>query len=376
MIIYGLDGSSLLRTQPTGVERYAANLLKAMMVTPFNPQDEKVIIYAPEPQPQDLHLPTGWTWKKLGFWLPKGWTHLRLSLELSLRPPTVFFNPAHEIPLFHRRAKIATTIHDLAFRRVPAAYSATNLRRQEWAVKRAVNQAQIIFAVSAATKQDLIDFYHVPEDLVVVTHNAPADRPGPVTDTRDVMVKYGVTPGMYILFVGRLENKKNVVTLIRAFNELRRRYGAGHPLKLVLAGGLGHGGDEVMQVARSVESRADIVIPGYIPDRDFAGLVSQALCFAFPSWSEGFGMPVIEAMALGTPVIASDTPALKEVCGDAAVLVPPEDVGKWAVAIDHLLTNQTLRQQLHLKGLARATDFSWPATAEATWAGLRAAARE
>ncbi len=376
MIIYGLDGSALLATNPTGVERYASNLIRAMMQLPLKVEEEQVIIYSHLEKPAEFLLPAGWSWKKLGFWLPKGWTHVRLSCELMLHPPTVFFNPAHEIPLLHRRSQIATTVHDLAFRHVPAAYSATNLKRQEWAIKRAVKQAQIIFAVSGATKQDLLDFYKVDKDKVVVTPNAPADRPGPQTEAREVMVKYGLTPGMYILFVGRLENKKNLVTLIRAFNELRRRYGTGHPIKLVLAGGNGHGSQEVIDTARAVESSQDIVLPGYIPDADFSALMSNALCFAFPSWSEGFGMPVIEAMSLGTPVIASDTSALKEVCGGAALLVPPEDVGKWGIALDTLLTNQTLRQELNAKGHDRAKAFSWTATAQATWEGLRAAARE
>ncbi len=374
MITYGIDGSALLKPYPTGVERYVVELLSAMMTMPLNLNDERVIIYASKAKPPTLALPAGWEWKVLGFWLPKGWTHLRLSLELLWRPPEVFFNPAHEIPLFHRRVKIVTTVHDVVFRHVPAAYSPRNLRRQEWAIKRIVTQAETILAVSEATKTDLVEIYKVPEDKLCVT---PLARPVSTIASRpaeQVLLKYALTPGMYVLFVSRVEAKKNPVTLIRAFIELRRRYGIGHPLKLVLAGSLGFGSATAVQAAKSSNCAPDIVFLGYVPDEDIPALMEHALCFAFPSLGEGFGLPVLEAMSYGTPVIASDIKALREVAGEAAMFVPPLDTTQWTVALDTILINQNRRQQLTALGRERVNMFSWQQTAAATWRALRATA--
>jgi glycosyltransferase involved in cell wall biosynthesis len=376
MITYGIDGTALLHPNPTGVERYVANLLRAMMASEFPLQDERVVLYAPKPKPADLVLPAGWEWKELGFWLPKGWTHIRLSLELLVRPPDVFFNPAHEIPFFHRRVKIVTTVHDVVFRHVPAAYPPANLRRQEWAVKRIVKQAQTVLAVSEATKKDLIELYKMPAERIVATHLAPASGTGPRQEAAPVMRQYGLTPGMYVLFVSRVEAKKNPLTLVRAFIELKRRYGVGHPLKLVLAGSQGFDGEAAVRAAKASACANDIHFLGYVPDANIPALMENALCFAFPSLGEGFGIPVLEAMASGCPVVASDIPAIREVAGEAAMFVPPLDVTKWTVALDTMLVDQPRRQELSAKGRERVKSFSWDKTAAATWQALRATAHE
>ncbi len=371
MITYGIDGTALLKPNPTGVERYVARLLGAMMQVPLALEEERIILYAPKSKPVDLNLPAGWEWKELRFFLPKGWTHVRLSRELLLHPPDVFFNPAHEIPMFHRRAKIVTTVHDVVFRHTPAAYPAKNLRRQEWAIKRIVKQAQTILAVSEATKKDLLEIYKVPAERVIATPLAPATGFGQAQAASEVMRKYAVTPGMYILFVSRVEAKKNPITLIRAFIELRRRYGVGHPLKLVLAGSKGFGGDEAMRIAQTSNCTNDILFLGYVPDEDIPGLMENALCFAFPSLGEGFGMPVLEAMASGAPVVASDIPATREVALDAAIFVPTLDVASWTVALDTMLVDQKRREELSAKGRERVKAFTWDKTAAQTWKALR-----
>lgn len=376
MPTYGIDASALLKTNPTGVEKYVSHLLKAMMATPLVVNEEQVILYAPGAKPDTLVLPSGWSWQVLKFWLPKGWTHLRLSAELLFRPPTIFFNPAHEIPLFHRHAKLVSTVHDVVFRHAPAAYSAKNLRRQEWAINRVAKQAQTILAVSQATKQDLIEFYKVKEERIVVTPLAPASEVKAVGATADIMRKYDLTPGMYVLCAGRVEAKKNPITLIRAFVELRRRYGIGHPLKLVLAGSLGFGGEEVVKIAKSSNCVNDIVFLGYVPDEDLPTLMGQALCFAFPSLGEGFGLPVLEAMATGVPVVASDLPVLHEAAGEAAMFVPALDVARWTVALDAMLIDQSRRVELSAKGRERVKQFSWDRTAALTWEALRQVVRE
>ncbi len=376
MITYGIDGTALIKPTPTGVERYVTQLLSAMMTLPLAPESERVILYAPQAKPAQLVLPLGWVWKELDFWLPRGWTHIRLSYELLRHPPDVFFNPAHEIPLCHGRAKVMTTVHDVIFRHVPGAYSAASLRRQEWAIKSIAKRAARIVTVSEATKTDLIDIYKIPAERLVVTPLAPGSSLGPPATAQAVMRKYALTPGMYVLFVGRVETKKNPITLIKAFIELRRRYGVGHPLKLVLAGSQGFGAEAALNLAKASNCTNDILFLGYVPDEDVPELMANALCFAFPSLGEGFGIPILEAMAAGLPVIASDLPVMREIAHEAALFVPALDVAKWTVALDTMLIDQKRREELSVKGKERVKAFSWIQTAEATWQALRDTAHE
>lgn len=379
MITYGISAAALSHEHPTGVEGYVANLLQAMMQHPIDVEQERIVLYSAQAKPVDLSLPSGWHWKELKWWLPKGWTHGRLSLELMFRPPDVFFNPAHELPLFHRRAKLVTTVHDVVFRTVPSAYPAANLRRQEWAIKRIVKHSQTILAVSEATKKDLVDIYTVDSERIRVTHLAPSPSTSvgvTATSAPNVMRKYNLTPGMYVLFVSRVENKKNPITLLRAFIELKRRYGVGHPLKLVLAGSPGFGGEDARKVAQASACANDILFLGYVPEVELPALREQALCFAFPSLGEGFGLPVLEAMAAGCPVIASDIPVLHEVAGEAAVFVPALDVTQWTVALDTMLVDQVKRAELVKLGHERVKQFTWEQTAKQTWEALRATAHE
>ena len=132
-----------------------------------------------------------------------------------------------------------------------------------------------------------------------------------------------------------------------------------------------YGGEEALQVARASNCVNDILFLGYVPDEDIPGLMENALCFTFPSLGEGFGIPVLEAMAAGAPVVASDIPAVREVAGDAAIFVPPLDVAKWTVALDTMLVDQKRREELSAKGRERVKTFSWERTAAATWKALR-----
>ncbi len=375
MIVYGIDANALLRDRPTGVERYVLNLLRAMMRTPLG-VDERVVLYGAGPQPTHLLLPEGWSWKELRFFLPKGWTHIRLSAELLLHPPDVFFCPAHEIPFLHRKSKIVTTVHDVVFRQVPAAYAPRVLRRQEWAVKRMVKQSEAILTVSEATKQALVEHYRVTPDHVFPTLLAATDPIQNPTSADEVLRKHRLTAGQYILSVGRIEAKKNPATLVRAFIELKRKYGQGHPLVLVLAGAVGYSGEEVVKLAKESSFAQDIRFPGYVTDTDLPELMKNALAFVFPSLGEGFGIPVLEAMQYGAPVIVSDIPPMHEVAGDAAFFVPPLDVASLTTTMERFMLEPKTVEEYRQKGLARVREFSWDNTAHATWKALRATARE
>ena len=180
-------------------------------------------------------------------------------------------------------------------------------------------KATKLLAISEATKNDLVELAHADATKIVVTPLAVNASDFTVTPEQksEVLNRYRLSAGKYFLYVGRLETKKNVVTLLRAFAELKKDLGVGHPIELVLAGKWGYG-EEAIKQTLAVNNNGVRVL-GFTPEEDLASLYSGALAFCFPSLYEGFGMPVLEAAAAGTPVIASDIPALREVMGDAAV---------------------------------------------------------
>ena len=375
MKTYGIDANALTRANPTGVERYVHFLLNAMMRVPLE-IDERVVLYV-RSIPTDIDLPQGWSWKVLSFFLPKGWTHLRLGYELMIHRPNVLFVPAHESPLLAPKSiPVVTTIHDVAFAMNPRVYDPASRQRQELAVQNAIRRARILLTPSNATKHDLESHYHVASDRIVVTPLAPTLSVIPaqagIHQASELLRKLQIGKGRYVLSISRLEKKKNTALLIRAFAQLKRKFGAGNPLVLVLAGSFGYGEQEIRRVIDE-EKMADFVrLTGYVSDEDASALLSNALCFVFPSVAEGFGIPVLEAMEHGTPVIASNIAVMREVCGVAAVLVSPNDVSALSSAIESIMESKT-REDHRARGFVQARTFSWETTAAETWKALRRA---
>ncbi len=376
-MLYGIEVNALTLDKKTGVERYVDCLMRAMMAVPLHDGD-RVRLYVAK-IPAGYELPAGWEWRELGFSLPKGWTHVRLSWELFRNPPDVFFNPSHEVPMFvGRKTHVVSTVHDLAFRRVPDAYPPKSRRRQELAIARAVKKATRLLAISETTTHDLVELAHADAAKIAVTPLAVHAAEFTVAPNvmEEVLQRYRLSPQRYVLFVGRLETKKNIVTLLRAFSEIKKELGVGHPLELVLAGKWGYGEQDIKNTLAAKgdpstgSGQSGVRVLGFTPDEDVAALYAGALGFCFPSLYEGFGMPVLEAAAAGTPVLASDIPAHREVMGDAAVFVPPTDVVAWTAALRRLVFEPALRAECIAKGKVRVAQFSWESTAVKTWDAL------
>ncbi len=369
-MIYGIVVDALTVSAPTGVERYVRALLTAMMEQSLQP-DERVVLYAAKMPLGNFSLPQGWEWKILPFALAKGWTHLRLSAELLHHPPDVLFVPAHEVPLFvSKKTKIVATVHDVAFRRLSHIYGNQAARRQEWAIRRVVKKATRILVVSRTTGQDLIELYGVTPERLAVSPLAVAQGMQMGSEERaTILQRYRLVAGKYLFYIGRLEEKKNVVTLIRAFAVLKRDLGIGHPVTLVLAGSYGFGKERITRAL--AEAPDDVAVLGFVPDTDVAALFGGALALCFPSHYEGFGLPLLEAFAYGVPVIASDIPSSREVAGQAAVFVGATDVSGWVKAMKHCVLDAAARKELIAKGSDRAKAFSWEETAAVTWHTLR-----
>ncbi len=369
MKTYGIDASALTKSNPTGVERYVHFLLSAMMKAPLE-IDERVELYV-RSIPAGIGLPRGWSWKVLSFFLSKGWTHGRLSLEMLFSPPTMLFVPGHEVPILTRKSlSVVTTLHDVAFRTHRDVYDPVALHRQDLAVQRAISRARILLTPSEATKSDLQLYYRVAAERIVVTPLAPTLSV--ILQPSELLRKLQIGARQYVLSISRLEKKKNTALLVRAFAQLKRKLGAGNPLTLVLTGSFGYGEQEIRRVIEEEKITDFVRLTGYVSDEDASILLSNAMCFAFPSVAEGFGIPVLEAMEHGTPVIASNIAVMREVCGDAAVLVSPNDVLALSSAIESMM-NAATRDDYRIRGLAQIQKFSWETTAAETWKALRGA---
>jgi glycosyltransferase involved in cell wall biosynthesis len=258
------------------------------------------------------------------------------------------------------RRPLVVTVHDTVTSELPALHGrrAAIVRQRQLD---ALHRADAILAVSASTAESLLDS-GVDAGRVHVTPNGltrlPAPGPSPIPE-----------PG-FVLMVGTLEPRKGHDLLLRAL--ARMRLAVRH---VVFAGPLNGRAEELRRLAAGLGLEQRLTILGRVPDSVLAGLYRDAALLCMPSLSEGFGLPVLEALAAGVPVLASDVPAIREVAGDAAVLVPPGDVDSLAGALERVLANDRLLSDLRRRGPARASSFSWEATAEATVRAYHSALR-
>jgi glycosyltransferase involved in cell wall biosynthesis len=249
----------------------------------------------------------------------------------------------------HRRS--VSTFHDLFV--ISGDYSTPDFRERFAAQARAAaERSDLIIAVSAFTARQVEQLLHVePARIRVIQHGA---RPAPPPNTP-------ISREPIILSVGAIQRRKNIVRLVEAFEH------AGPEWNLVLAGSYGFDSDAARQRIERSPRKHDIQVLGYIPDLQLEDLYRRASIFAFPSLDEGFGMPVLDAMARGVPVLTSNVSAMPEVAGDSALLVDPTDVSSIADGLRRLTADSTLRDTLIHKGLARAKEFTWEKSVEATW---------
>jgi glycosyltransferase involved in cell wall biosynthesis len=253
----------------------------------------------------------------------------------------------------HRRA--VSTFHDLFV--ISGDYSTPEFRERFTAQARdAAERSDLIIAVSAFTASQVEQLLGVdPARIRVVQHGV---RPVALTARQQAREQM-------ILSVGAIQRRKNTVRLVEAFEQLDSGW------KLVLAGSSGFDSEDAIQrIARSPRKQ-DIQVLGYVPDSELEGLYQRAAIFAFPSLDEGFGMPVLDAMARGVPVLTSNVSAMPEVAGDAAILVDPRDTGSIAEGLRRLADDSDLRERLIQAGLTRAQNFTWEKSANATWSAYQ-----
>lgn len=255
------------------------------------------------------------------------------------------------------------TIHDLSFVKNPGWFRWERAQYYRWAACRSAKLATRIIAVSQATAHDLTSLLGLPEERITVVLNGVSETLEPASQEvqRTVREKYGL-PQAFFLYLGTIEPRKNLVRLVKAFDQV-----AAHvQLDLVIAGRTGWKTGPVEAAISAAHRRDRIHRIGYVPAADMNALLSAACIFTYPSLYEGFGIPVAEAMACGTPVITSNVSSLPEVAGDSALLIDPEDIDDLAHKMRLLAGDPTQRQALTEKGRTQAAAFSWVRAAEAT----------
>lgn len=261
-------------------------------------------------------------------------------------------------------ARRVVTVHDLSFLVLPELSSPKIVRTFTKGVHRFCTDADAVIADSQSTKRDIVEHLDIADEKVSVVHLAAGDNFAPVDqdEARERLAEKYRLNGPFLFFVSTLEPRKNVEGLLRAFATLTKEY----PHKLVLAGSLGWYADETIEFIRELRITDRIVCPGFVPDGDLPAFYSAADAFVFPSHYEGFGLPVLEAMACGCPVVTADNSSLPEVVGTAALMADSHDFEGLAEQIRCVLSDSALQDDLSVRGKVRAATFSWSRCAEET----------
>jgi glycosyltransferase involved in cell wall biosynthesis len=266
------------------------------------------------------------------------------------------------------------TVHDLSFMRYPQAFPPVQRAYLQSQVRRSTHAARRVIAVSHATRQDVVELFGVAPARIDVVHNGvdASFCPAPAAEVEAFRRRQGL-PERFILHLGTLEPRKNLVRLVQAFAQVKAQDSGQPPVKLALAGGKGWSYDAIFAEVGRLGLEREVLFPGYIADEDLAWWYRAAAVFAYPSLLEGFGLPVLEAMACGAPTVTSNLSSLPEVAGDAALLVDPTSVDALAAALLRLLADAGLATDLRARGQAQAARFPWSRTAQQTAAVYRRA---
>jgi len=294
-------------------------------------------------------------------WLHRIWHRARLPIPIQAVVGRVdlFHEPDFVLPPTVPGTPTILTVHDLSFIRDPDSALPALRRYLNRVVPRSVARATHVLADSLATKNDLVELFGAPPKKVTVMYGGVDARFAPVRDPEKLTAirgKYHLGLEPFVLGLGTVQPRKNYKRLIQAFSTVKAQIPT---LKLVIVGDKGWLYDEIFAEVKLARQEASVVFPGFVEDGDLPALYSAAELLAYPSIYEGFGLPVLEAMACGTPVITSTTSSLPEVGGEAALLVEPTDVEGIAGALRRLLQDADLRRTLITKGFEQARQFTW-----------------
>lgn len=362
-----LDVSAAVHRR-AGLGRYAASLASALKsLLPH----ELACFYNAEqgvdPLPDLAYLPTSTV--ALGYkpWRMAVWLGQLARVPFNrLVPEATLFHATEHLLLPLRGVPTVLTVHDLIFRHLPEHHKPLNRWYLNATLPLYCRRADQIIAVSQATRRDLIAAYDVPMEKITVVPEAAAPRfqPQPPEIVARVRAKHRL-PEDFVLYVGTIEPRKNLIRLLEAWAAL---YEAHEAPPLIIVGKHGWLSDDFYAALAKNPCRDAVRFTGYVEDEELPAIFAAATVFAFPSLYEGFGLPPLEAMACGAPVLCSNTSSLPEVVGDAALTVDPTEIEAISAALRRLLSDADLRAELRARGFERAAHFSWERAARETLA--------
>jgi glycosyltransferase involved in cell wall biosynthesis len=314
-------------------------------------------------------LPDADRWTVRRSRLPTGSAAGRIVWEQALAPlalaqvrPDLLHGMAFALPLLWGGPSVVT-IFDLSFLRYPDRLSTSRRLYLRLITRFSAHRAHRVLAISQSGKAEIAALLGVPSGKidVAVPGVEPDFCPLPVRQVADFRVRYGL-PGRFILYLGTLEPRKNLEILLRAYADLPQR----GVVKLLLVGGKGWQTEPIFALIEQLGLADDVVTPGFVPRETLPLWYNASEVFVYPSVYEGFGLPLVEAMACGVPVVASNTTSLPEAVGQDGLLLPPDDVGAWSSALAALLDDAPARADLAARGQRRARQFTWERTARQT----------
>lgn len=372
----GIDIRVLMDKNYSGVSKYVANLLLALFKQERSANSYNLFYNSSKNIKERLSVwqndfsqikSLSWSNKIFNYFLQKilSWP----KLDLFLGEPDIFWSPHFNFSSFSKKSKTkkVITVHDLSFLRHPEFFS---WRKRFWhsalGIKKILNQADGIVAVSENTKNDLIELLGINENKIRVIYSGlnqsvPTNKIIPISN---FFPKLNLESG-YLLYLGNIEPRKNLVNLIKAYELWRLNLSKENKnLPLVLAGARGWRVKSIFSVWRKSEFKDDIYFLGYVNDEIQKSLYQHAKLFIYPSFYEGFGFPPLEAMAHSLPVITSNVSSLPEVVAEAALIIDPNKISEIAEAIEIILKDDNYRQNLIIKGLKRVEFFSWEEVAK------------
>ena len=360
----GIDVTSAI-TQGGGIGRYTRELIRALtaLKSPYTfrffSAKPPLELPATDPVPTADHAsyhPAPLNER----WLYRLWYRLRLPLPVQwiTGPLDLFHSPDFVLPPVSGHIPTLLTVHDLSFIHYPELFPAPLIHYLNRVVPWSIGRATHILADSQATKQDLMTLWQVPAEKITVLYCGVAARFKPVTDSKRLTAvrhKYTLGDTPFILNVGTIQPRKNYQMLIRAFEPVADKF----PHNLIFAGGKGWLYDEMMTEVERQGLNGRVHFIGFVDDNDLPALYSSASLLTFPSLYEGFGLPLLEAMACGVPVVSSNASSLPEVVGNSGLLLSPHDEAVWSASLNELLADPVRRARMVADGFRQARQFTW-----------------
>lgn len=365
------EGQTIAKTNMTGVGCYALNIIKGVLELDHkNSYSINVFDFlGRNNSTENIVKALGATdiGTRACILLPYG-LYARYHSIFGKMPYEIYFNNKPEISHFFNfivpervSGKTITTIHDMVYMLYPETMNSVNYRIFKKHFARSCREADAIVTVSQNSRKEIYELMNVPLDKIYVTYNAvDTSIYYPQKDKDLIRRKYDID-SPYILYLGTLEPRKNIPVLIKAFHSVSHKLSG---IKLVIAGGRGWKSDNVFSLVDDLAMTEKVIFTGYVAEEDKPALYSCAEVFVFPSLYEGFGIPPLEAMACGTPVICSNTSSLPEVTGDAGVLIDPSNEEELAYEIERLMDDRSERETLSHKGIIQAGKFRWKDSAQ------------